>query len=326
MTIRSAIEGKISLSSAPRFSLLLPTHNRADVLQFAIRSVLAQTQEDFELLVVGDGCTDNSADVVTAFGDERIRWFDLPKGPGFGYGNRNVALREAQGEYVGFIAHDDLLFPDHLALCLKAFGHSDVLLVQTRPLWVTDRGYVIPLAFNLENPNICKGFLERNFNAIPASAVMYRRRCQESVGYWDEALLRNGDWDLYARIIQYGGAGSFRFVSEPTVFHFWANWKTAEHKMRGLETWMRFYEQNPDSLPPEICVTVPDHLTEQEVFWQLISAGPNGYCRDLRSAVARVLDQRIHELEALIHTSNLERDDIQSMAEELTRFRKQAQS
>src|SRR5438094_3337882 len=107
-----------------KFSILTPTHNRADVLAFAIRSVMAQTETDWELFIVGDGCTDNTAAVVAEFNDPRIRWLDLPKGPGFGYRNRNLAFRQMRGHYVALLGHDDIWLPDHLTLLSHGLEQS----------------------------------------------------------------------------------------------------------------------------------------------------------------------------------------------------------
>lgn len=127
----------------PRVSVLMPTHSRVDVIGFAIQSVLDQTFEDFELLVVGDACAPGTAEVVAGFGDSRMRFFDLPKAPHFGYANRNIALREARGDLIGFAADDDLLFPDHLER-LVAEHEDRCALAYSQALWVSTDGIAAP--------------------------------------------------------------------------------------------------------------------------------------------------------------------------------------
>jgi glycosyltransferase involved in cell wall biosynthesis len=125
-------------------SVLLPTHNRADVLGYAIASVLWQTEQDFELLIVGDGCTDETPNVVASFHDERIRWFDLPKAPLSGYANRNLVLKRARGRYVAYAQHDDIFFPDHLAHLIATIEGSECDWCYSLPLWCTPDGYCVP--------------------------------------------------------------------------------------------------------------------------------------------------------------------------------------
>ncbi|MBN9008582.1 MAG: glycosyltransferase family 2 protein, partial [Rhizobiales bacterium] len=143
----------------PRITVLLPTHDRPDVLSFAIESVLWQTEEDFELLVVGDGCTDATRDVVRRFSDRRIRWFDLPKGPLSGYNNRNAALQEARGHYIAYGQDDDIFLPDHLARLAAELDATGSEWGYCRTLWCVPKGYLLPVLVNLTNPDELDWFI-----------------------------------------------------------------------------------------------------------------------------------------------------------------------
>src|SRR5579864_9033978 len=193
--------------SSPRFSVLLPTYNRADVLGFAIASVLAQSDPDFELLIVADGCTDGTRDVIASFSDPRIRFFDLPKAPYFGYANRNVALREARGRLIAFAAHDDILLPDHLALMGDLLDRSGVAWGYSRPLWVSTDGVVVPFCTNLDVADEMRDFLERR-NPIPAGCVVHTRAALERAGFWPEDVPTAADWELWRRILAATGGSA----------------------------------------------------------------------------------------------------------------------
>lgn len=293
----------------PLFSILLPTHNRADVLPFAIRSVLWQTVQDFELLIVGDGCTDATSDVVAAFQDSRFRWFDLPKGPHFGYGNRNVALREAKGAYVAFMAHDDLWLPDHLQLLLQCLRDDRIELAYSRPLWVAPDGTITPSTFNLNHPATLDAFLTRKPHSIPAGCVIHRRSCFSKYGYWDESLRAAGDRDMWARIIDGGGRNNFVYLAEPTCLHFRAIWKTERNAGPAeLNVWKVFH-QSKNFTPAGMKVSVCPGRTEQETFWKVIAPAPDRWTQELRTAVHVILDRRIslHDevtLQSFEHTNS----------------------
>lgn len=100
------------------FSVIIPTYNRAAFLPETIRSVLDQSFRDFELLVIDDGSTDNTEEVVRDFKDNRIRYFKIANGE---RGRaRNTGIRQSRGEYVTFLDSDDVFYPDHLAVAHKS--------------------------------------------------------------------------------------------------------------------------------------------------------------------------------------------------------------
>lgn len=122
--------------SIPRVTVILPTYNWATVLPFSIGSVLDQTFTDFELLVIGDACTDESERVVESVDDARVRWINLAVGARHQAGPNNEGLRQARGEIVAYIGHDDLWLPRHLELLIGAirdehlFSHGHFVYVE----------------------------------------------------------------------------------------------------------------------------------------------------------------------------------------------------
>jgi glycosyltransferase involved in cell wall biosynthesis len=115
---------------------VIATYNWSSVLRHAIHSVLWQTHSNLELLVIGDGCTDDSERVVASFGDDRVRWRNLDENSGSQATPNNAGLEMAGGEYIAYLGHDDIWHPKHLATMLShmqrgsadlAFGLAELL-------------------------------------------------------------------------------------------------------------------------------------------------------------------------------------------------------
>jgi glycosyltransferase involved in cell wall biosynthesis len=106
--------------ATPRVTVIIATYNWGTVLPYAIGSVLRQTFSDFELLVIGDGCTDESGETVARFDDPRVRWLNLSANTGHQCGPNNEGLRQARGDVIAYLGHDDLWLPHHLELQMTA--------------------------------------------------------------------------------------------------------------------------------------------------------------------------------------------------------------
>lgn len=280
---------------SPLISIILPTHNRADVLPFFIESVLEQSVTDFELLIVGDGCSDHTSELVRSFDDPRIRWYDLPKAKNFGYANRNIAFRNSFGKYVGYMAHDDLILRDHFEKLIAPLEENPQIdIAYSRPLWVSQDGLIIAAEFNLDNPESLQAFLTRRQNALPASCFVHRRSCFERFGYWNEELPNRGDWDMWIRIIEGGNRNNFAFVTEPTCLHFVAIWKNdRDSRQPELTRWRKFYESG-NEIPAILQIPIPDGEPEQKIIWTLIREDPILRAQEIRKVIIQVYALWIH--------------------------------
>lgn len=160
--------------AAPIFSVILAVHRPPICLPFAIRTIQAQTLDDFELFIVCDGAPDETiacAEHYAGF-DPRIRVLNFPKAPGWGEIHWHAALSQATGRYVAHIEDDDLWFPNHLAelktlLDEVDFGH----VIHT---WAMPDGRVVALPADLGSESFRRKLLEEKFNRIGFSVCGYR--------------------------------------------------------------------------------------------------------------------------------------------------------
>src|SRR5687767_6439904 len=124
----------------PRISVITATYNRPEVLRFAIESVRRQTLSNWEHIIVGDACSDETEALVRSIDDPRVRFVNRSRNFGEQSGPNNDGLRLATGELVAYLNHDDLWFPDHLASLAAERDAVDADLVFAPPVGVDARG------------------------------------------------------------------------------------------------------------------------------------------------------------------------------------------
>jgi len=102
------------MTARPYFSVVLSTYGRGEHIRPTIESVLRQTDPDFELIVVGDGCTDETAEVVSSFTSRGVSWYNLERNTGSQSSPNNLGIAKATGSWIAYIGHDDIWSPGHL--------------------------------------------------------------------------------------------------------------------------------------------------------------------------------------------------------------------
>ncbi len=181
----------------PKVSVITATFNRSNVLAYTIRSLLRSTFQDWELIVVGDACTDNTADVVEGFNDPRVRYFNLKENVGDQCGPNNEGVSRARGEYIAFLSHDDLWMPNHLSACLNAIESTGADFVHPLGLAVWPREKIRLLGADFSNDP------KEPFCWLPASLWFFKKELSRQIGPWKHysqcILAPSQDWLYRAR-------------------------------------------------------------------------------------------------------------------------------
>ncbi len=193
-------DGRTAVSHGkPRVSVVVPTYNSADRVTDAIKSVLAQTYTDFEIVVIDDGSTDQTEEALRQFGD-RIHYF---KQENHGVSAaRNAGIRKSRGEYIAFLDSDDFWLPEKLAEQVPVLdADREVGLVYSD--WTVMSGETVLQSSYHKNLTPASGYvfdqlIQRGF--VLTSGVVVRRRCLDDVGDFDKSLAIAQDYDLWLRI------------------------------------------------------------------------------------------------------------------------------
>jgi glycosyltransferase involved in cell wall biosynthesis len=164
--------------TGPLVTVLIPTYNWSSVLRCAIESVRRQTYRNWELIVVGDGCTDDSEAVVASFGDPRIRWTNLPENSGSQSTPNNAGIELARGKYIAYLGHDDIWFPEHLGRLVTAAERKGAGLAVSICLSLG------PSGSNIRRLQPVRPFAQDV--SAPPSAVLHRRDLVAELGGWQD--------------------------------------------------------------------------------------------------------------------------------------------
>jgi glycosyltransferase involved in cell wall biosynthesis len=184
-----------------KVSVIIPTYNRAHLIAETILSALEQSLADREIIVVDDGSTDETSEVLRTFEDKVIYIRQANSGPAKA---RNTGIRMARGKYIAFLDSDDIWLPEKLELQNHTLEHnSHQGLVFTDVMWFSNGQVMVPSLrdkYQLHTGDVFEKLLFDNW--IATSSVLVKRECLEEVGGFDEdpQIMFVEDWNLWIRL------------------------------------------------------------------------------------------------------------------------------
>lgn len=230
--------GSLPLVSRPAITVVIPTYNWSAALRCAIRSVLLQTEQNFEIIVVGDGCTDDSADVVASFGDARIHWHNLDRNYGSQWAANNYAIEHAASDWIAYLGHDDIWYPTHLEAILRTarVQQADVVTSVMALYGPPDSGI----------RGMAGLFASGRYSAddfVPPSAFAHAKSIYGDGVKWQDPASVTLPMD--ALFMNQAAMAAKRFAStrELTSFKFNAAWRRDSYKIKSTDEQQRLLER-----------------------------------------------------------------------------------
>jgi hypothetical protein len=259
----------------PKVSVIIATYQRAHLVNRAIASVFAQTYDDYEIIVVNDGSTDDTRYVLSDYGDRIIAIHQNNRGLAAA---RNAGIQVAQGEYIAFLDDDDLWAPQKLEHQIPLFVADQNIGLVYADMTVFNETEILPGTYlnGFVPPHtVMPWTLLQYGNFFPMPTIVIRRICLEEVGYFNEALSVCEDYDLWLRIIEKWAAC---YVNLPLARYFRdenhpnLSQNTEQMLQTTLQVKLAAFERTPQlqRLPSQyrdLCL-YPDYLDLAEFYTQ----------------------------------------------------------
>ena len=202
----------------PAVSIIIPTYNRGHVLGRAIQSVLAQTYQDFDLIIIDDGSTDETEKLVKSFNSEMIRYIrhNENKGPAAA---RNTGIQLASGDYIAFLDSDDEWMPEKLEKQMRIFEKAplEVGIVHTGFVMTRNnkKRYIRSGGIASKDGGVFSNL--RKGDSVLPSTTLVKVECFKRAGVFDERFSPIEDSELFLRMSRYY---QFKCVNEPLVIYY----------------------------------------------------------------------------------------------------------
>jgi glycosyltransferase involved in cell wall biosynthesis len=183
-------------------SVILPVYNAVEFIEGAISSILNQTYTNFELIIIDDGSTDNSPELIIKFNDPRISFYSR-KNEGL-VTQLNFGLSVAKGEFIARMDADDLCVPERFELQLNFLrGNSNVRLIGTNFYYIDNKGDIIVEKKLPEFHNEIEFMMPVTASVLHPTIMTYKKDLEVIMGYYKTKLYAE-DHDLFLRLIENG--------------------------------------------------------------------------------------------------------------------------
>lgn len=201
------------MKDIPKVSIIMATYNRSQFILESIQSIKCQIFKNWECLIIDDGGTDNTQDILVTIlkQDIRFKYYARPSNYQKGLpGSRNYGLDLAQGDYIIFFDDDDIAHPQNLELCVLELSNKDISFCRyIRNVFFEDFDYKFDYSKEYTSFYIDKNDIDKILkNELPfnSCAVMWKKECFEN-NRFSENLMYAEEWELYSRIVSSGFRG-----------------------------------------------------------------------------------------------------------------------